>query len=117
MNKSGTTSKSDYRLRRQKPTAIAELIKQYLKSNSLNTAFNTHLVFSAWDDASGAAQYTVKKFFRDGKLYVTVSSSVVRSQLLFQKSALTDKMNAIVSSNELFCGPSGCRYVKDLIIK
>lgn len=110
-------NRPDYRLRRQKPTALAELIKQYLKGNSLNRAFNTHLVFAAWDDASGAGRYTIKKFFRDGRLYVTVSSSVVRSQLLFQKSALIDKMNALITGNELFCGTSGEKYVKDLIIK
>lgn len=110
-------NRPDYRLRRQKPTALAELIKQYLKGNSLNSAFNTHLVFSAWDDASGAGRYTIKKFFRDGRLYVTVSSSVVRSQLLFQKSALIDKMNALITGNELFCGTAGEKYVKDLIIK
>ena len=83
----------------------------------VNRAFNTHLVFSAWDDASGAGRYTIKKFFRDGRLYVTVSSSVVRSQLLFQKSALIDKMNALITGNELFCGTAGEKYVKDLIIK
>lgn len=110
-------NRPDYRLRRQKPTALAELIKQYLKGNSLNRAFNTHLVFSAWDDASGAGRYTIKKFFRDGRLYVTVSSSVVRSQLLFQKSALINKMNALITGNELFCGTAGEKYVKDLIIK
>lgn len=110
-------NRPDYRLRRQKPTALAELIKQYLQGYSLNRAFNTHLVFSAWDDASGAGRYTIKKFFRDGRLYVTVSSSVVRSQLLFQKSALIDKMNALITGNELFCGTAGEKYVKDLIIK
>lgn len=113
MNNSGN------RLRRQKPTALSELIRQYLRSNSLNRAFNTHLVFAAWDDASGAGQYTVKKFFRDGRLYVTVSSSVVRSQLGFQKAALIDKMNAIISGNEFFCPMpyDGGKYVKDLILK
>ena len=110
-------NRPDYRLRRQKPTPLSELIKLYLKSNSMSRAFNTHLVFSAWDDASGAGPYTVKKFFRDGKLYVTVSSSVVRSQLLFQEKVLTEKINALVSSNELFCGQAADGYVKDLIIK
>ncbi len=110
-------NRPDYRLRRQKPTPLSELIKIYLQSNSMSRAFNTHLVFSAWDDASGAGPYTVKKFFRDGKLYITVSSSVVRSQLLFQKKALIDKINTLVRDNELFCGKPADGYVKDLIIK
>lgn len=110
-------NRPDYRLRRQKPTPLSELIKLYLRGNSMSRQFNTHLVFSAWDDASGAGPYTVKKFFRDGKLYITVSSSVIRSQLLFQKKFLIDKINTLVRDNELFCGQATDEYVKDLIIK
>jgi hypothetical protein len=35
----------------------------------------------AWDQASGAAPYTIKRYFRDGKLFITLSSSVLCSQL------------------------------------
>ena len=112
-------NKSDYKLRRQSPTAFSELIRLYLKNSPLRDQFNSHLVFSAWDSASGAGPCTVKKFFRSGSgsLYVTVSSSVVRSQLLFQKTALIERMNAILSANEFFCGREGEKYVKNLIIK
>lgn len=110
-------NKPDYKLRRQSPTAFSELIRLYLKNSPLRDQFNSHLVFSAWDSASGAGPCTVKKFFRSGSLYVTVSSSVVRSQLLFRKTALIERMNALLSGNEFFCGGEGEKYVKNLIIK
>ncbi len=110
-------NRPDYKLRRQSPTALSELIRLYLKNSPLKDRFNSHLVFSAWDSASGAGPYTVKKFFRAGSLYVTVTSSVIRSQLLFQKSALLERMNSLISSNEFFCGQKGEKYVKNLIIK
>ena len=70
------------------------------------------------DAASGAGRYTVRRYFRDGKLYITVDSSVVRSQLSFQRDVLLEKINALLAQDELFtCDDprSGC--VKELILK
>ena len=62
-----------------------ELVKQYIRSMKLAAGLNTQRIFAAWDACSGAGEFTLKRFFRDGKLYITLSSSVVRNQLHFQK--------------------------------
>ena len=60
----------------------------------------------------------MRRFFRDGRLYITVDSSVVRSQLSFQRQALLDKVNALLAEDELFIhDPSGEGVVKELILK
>ena len=97
---------------------ISELVRLYLSSRGLSKGMSSHLVFTAWDNASGAGPYTVGRFFRDGRLYITLSSSVVRSQLGFQKKELLDKINALLDADELFPGKTpGGKYVKELILK
>lgn len=89
------------RLPRKNAISLGELLKDVIKAEHLDKGLNMRRVFAAWDQASGAEKYTIKKYFRDGKLYITVSSSVIRSQLLFQKAALVEKMNSILSEDEI----------------
>ena len=106
------------RVSRKSAVPLGELIQEYLKSSRLGSGHNTQRIFAAWDAASGAARYTVRRFFRDGKLYITVDSSVVRSQLSFQHQALLDKVNALLAEDELFIRDrSQGDVVKELILK
>lgn len=79
-----------------------EIIKQYIDNMKISAGLNTELVFQAWDEVSGAAQFTLNKFFRDGTLYITLSSSMVRSQLMFQRDALIKSINAKLLEEPLF---------------
>lgn len=106
------------RLPRKQAVGMGELIQMWLKDSHLTSGMNTHIIFSAWDEASGAGAYTVRRFYRDGKLYITLNSSVVRTQLGFQRDALIEKINSIISRNELFCTDD--KYVgavRELILK
>lgn len=106
------------RMARKKALSMDEVISMYIKSMKLTAGLNTQRIFAAWDEASGAAPYTLKRFFRDGKLYITLGSSVVRNHLSFQREALVDRMNAILSQDELFSGDDAkVSFVKELILK
>ena len=106
------------RVARKTALPLSELIHEYLRASKLTSGLNTQRIFAAWDAASGAARYTVRRFFRDGRLYITVDSSVVRSQLSFQRQALLDKVNALLAEDELFIRDrSGEGVVKELILK
>lgn len=106
------------RLARKKALSMDEVVRLYIESMKLSPALNTRRIFAAWDAASGAAPYTLKRFFRDGRLYVTLSSSVVRNQLSFQTGALIEKMNDFLSKDSLFAGDDvRVSYVKELILK
>lgn len=93
---------AEYRIQRKEALSIAQAVKLWMKSEHLGATFNTRRIFNAWDAASGASGYTLKRYFRDGTLHITLSSSVVRNQLSFQKDALIEKINRILEQDELF---------------
>lgn len=84
---------------RQNPEPLADAIPLFVRMNGLGKGLTSHLVFDAWDEASGAAQYSTGKFFKDGVLSVTIGSSVVRSQLLFRLDDIRDRLNALLKDN------------------
>lgn len=106
------------RVERKEPLEIGAILQDFLRVSHLSSGLNTQRVFAAWDDASGASRFTLKRFYRNGVLYITTSSSVVRSQLEYQKDMLVEKMNSILSGDELFVkDDSKVGYVKELRLK
>lgn len=107
-----------YRIKRKNAIPIASAIREYLRDAHLTTGLNTRLIFKAWDEVSGASSFTLKRFFRSGKLYITLNSSVARSQLLRQKDLLLDRLNDRLAKDEFFsqedCNVS---WVEDIILK
>ena len=97
---------------------MEEIVKQYVKSMKLAAGLNTQRIFAAWEACSGAAPFTLKRFFRAGTLYITLNSSVIRNQLYFQRDVLVEKMNAFLSADELFTADNRTvGYIKDLVLK
>lgn len=106
------------RINRKNAVTMEEAVLEFLKSTHLASQHNTHLVFKAWDEASGAEKYTLKKYFRDGKLYITLSSSVVCSQLQFRKQDILDRINSLLESDPLFIADDRfAGKVQQLILK
>ena len=105
-------------LQRRKARQIGELLPLYIKAMGLGAALNCHRIYEAWDEASGAGRYTLKKFYRDGKLYITLSSSAVRTQLGYQKDAIVARMNSQLEKDELFLKDlPKVSFVRELILK
>lgn len=106
------------RIQRKEAVSLADALKMMLEDAHMTASHNTRRIFEAWDTASGASRYTLKRFFRDGKLYITVDSSVVRSQLSFQKDALLAKINSLLGEDQLvISGDKATVTVKELILK
>lgn len=94
------------------------LVQEYIKQMKLAAGLNTQRIFAAWDACSGAGPFTLKRFFRNGKLYITLSSSVIRNQLYFQQRDLVEKMNAYLSQDELFTADNRTvNFIQELILK
>ena len=103
---------------RKEALSMGELLPLFVRSQGLSAGLNTHRVFAAWDEVSGVKEFTLKKFYRDGKLYVTLSSSMVRTHLEFQKNALLQSVNSFLENDQLFdrsCPKVG--MVKEIILK
>lgn len=95
-----------------------QIIPMFIRSMKLSSGHNTQRIFAAWDAVSGVPGYSLRKFFRDGKLCVTLSSSMVRSHLEFQKPALIQAINSCLENDDLFIKEGeGKEYVKEIILK
>jgi hypothetical protein len=113
-----TPEESPVRIHRKQALSMEELVQQYIKSMKLAAGLNTQRIFEAWDACSGAGPFTLKRFFRDGRLYITLNSSVIRNQLYFQKDALVEKMNAWLSEDKLFTSDNRTvGFIRELILK
>ncbi len=105
-------------IHRKEAVGMEEIVSQYIKSMKLAAGLNTQRIFAAWNDCSGAGEYTLKRFFRGGKLYITLSSSVIRNQLYFQREVLIEKMNACLEKDDLFTADNkSVGFIRELILK
>ncbi|MBR5043061.1 MAG: DUF721 domain-containing protein [Bacteroidales bacterium] len=107
-----------FRIKRKNALPLASAIKEYLRSSHLTTGLNTRLIFKAWDDVSGAGPFTLKRYFRKGKLYITLNSSVVRSQLAPRKEFLKEMINDRLGRDELFEQEDfNASWVEEIVLK
>ena len=106
------------RIERKTALGMEDLIREYIRAMKISSGLNVHRIFAAWDQASGAADYTIKRFYRGGRLYITLNSSVVRNQLAFQKEELTLKINSLLRQDTLFTQDDpNVSWVTELILK
>lgn len=105
------------RIGRKEAQGMSELIVQYIREMKLSSGFNRQRVFEAWDKVSGASRYTVDRFFRGGILYCTISSSVVRNTLYFQRDVLLKEINGYIESEGSYIDDGGGQPVKNIVLK
>lgn len=106
------------RLAHRDAIGMPDLMKAFVKHFNLSAGLNTQKLFDAWDKVSGAESFTLNKFFKGGTLYVTVSSSMVRTQLGFQKDSLIKAMNDLLEKDPLFMKDRNTvGYVKKIILR
>mgnify|MGYP002626470058 CR=1 FL=1 len=95
-----------------------QMVPMFVRAFKLTAGLNTQRVFAAWDEVSGAKDFTLGKFYRAGKLHITLSSSMVRNHLEFQKDAILQAINSILKNDKLFsqdCEKVG--FVKEIILR
>lgn len=106
------------RMERKYAQGLDSVMMLWIKQMHLGPQHNTRRVFAAWDEACGYPQHTIKRFYKDGVLTVTMTSSVLSNHLSMQKSALVKKMNAILQRDMLFLKDEpAVGFVKDIKIK
>lgn len=105
------------KLQYRRYTTLGDALRLLVRQYGLEPELERRRIYAAWDDASGAGPYTIRRYFKDGRLYVTLSSSVLRSQLSFQKADLVERINSLLSEDSMFSDGKGKKYVKELILK
>lgn len=104
-----------YKIKKSEAEPLESIMKLFIKRQGLTANMNCQLVFDAWDKVSGVASYTLNRFYKDGTLYCTISSSIVRNQLYFQKEAIVRDINREIESDKLFDRTKG--LVKTIVLK
>ncbi|MBW6500559.1 MAG: DUF721 domain-containing protein [Bacteroidales bacterium] len=96
-------------MRRSKTISLAEAMKDYIKEMNLEGRLREINLISSWEEMVGKAisSRTRKVYIRDGILYVHLSSSVVRNELLMLREVLKDKLNE----------KAGSEVIKEIILR
>lgn len=96
-------------MRRQSTQSIGEAIRSFLDQNHLNRKLLESRSEQIWREAMGAAiaGYTSKVELKGSKLYVTITSSALRQNLMYSRPAIILKLNQHV----------GGELIKDVILR
>lgn len=105
-------------LSRKEACSMDELISLYIKEMKLAAGLNRQRIFAAWDEVSGAAAYTVGRYVKNNVLYCSISSSVVRNRLYFQKDIILKDINEFLMNDDLFVKDGGDNFfVKGIVLR
>ena len=96
-------------MRRSKTISLAEAMKDYLKEMNLEGKLSEVGVINSWEETVGKAiaSRTSKIYIKDHILYVSLSSSVVRNELLMLRQELKEKLNQ----------KAGSEVIRDIVLR
>jgi predicted nucleic acid-binding Zn ribbon protein len=82
-------------MERSNTHSIAEAIRAYLKESKLEKPLKERQLVSSWESLLGrsVARATSKIYLKDGKLFVHLSSSVVKNELYMLQDEIIRKLN------------------------
>lgn len=106
----------DNRLRRKEAVGMEQLVQDFIREMKIASGVNNQRAVEAWNKVSGASGYTLDVSLDKGILYVTLSSSLVRNQLYFQRDVLVSRINECLESDSLFVKGNG-PAVRNVILK
>lgn len=86
-------------MKRENTQLISAILKEFIKEEHLEDGLQRVRIFQAWDLIVGeaGAKATSNKFFREGILYCTVNSSIIRTQLYYRKEDIVAQMNKMLN--------------------
>ncbi len=82
-------------VRKKNDLTLGEALKEFISSHKLQKGLDKVMVREAWASlmGNGVNNYTTGVELRDGTLYVSLSSSVLREELSHGKSKIIDLLN------------------------
>lgn len=87
-------------MKRNNTEQVGEVIRRLLRQEGLETPLNEYRLVDAWKDVVGEtiARYTTNIYIKNQVLYVYLSSSVLRQELMMSRQLLVRNLNAQVGS-------------------
>lgn len=88
-------------MKRENTQLIKDILQEFIKDEHLEDGLQRVRIFRTWDLVVGeaGARATTNKFFRDGILYCTINSSIVRTQLYYRKEDIALQMNKMLNDS------------------
>jgi aromatic ring hydroxylase len=86
-------------MKRENTQLIKAIIEEFIKEERLEEGLNRTRLFKAWDLVVGevGARATTNKYFKDGVLYCTINSSMLRTQMYYRKEDIISHMNKMLN--------------------
>jgi predicted nucleic acid-binding Zn ribbon protein len=96
-------------MRRSKTITLADAIKDYITEMNLGDKLAETSLLNSWEDIVGKAisSRTSKIYVKDHVLYIHLSSSVVRNELMMLRESLRNKLNE----------KAGKDVIKDIVLR
>ena len=96
----GEVSERRSLMKRNNTEQIGDVLRQFLRQQGLETPLNEYRLVDAWKDVVGPVitRYTTNLFIKNQILYVSLSSSVIRQELMMGREMLIRNLNAQVGS-------------------
>lgn len=87
-------------MKRNNTEQIGDVIRQFLRQEGLETPLNEYRLVDAWKDVVGSVimRYTTNLYIKNQTLYVHLSSSVIRQELMMGRELLVLNLNAKVGA-------------------
>jgi hypothetical protein len=88
-------------MRRSKTITLAEAVSDFIKEMNFGEKLTEAGIINSWEETVGKAisSRTTRIYIRDHILYVHLSSSVVRNELLMLREVLKEKLNQKAGSD------------------
>ncbi len=82
-------------MKRNNASQIGLLIRQFMRQNGMESPLNEYRLVEAWKDVVGPAiaKYTTNLYIKNQILYVHLSSSVLRQELMMGRDLLVKNLN------------------------
>lgn len=95
-------------MRKTNEQSLKEVLDQLLKAYKLDKGLSTVTIRKAWETQLGITvnKHTKDIGLRDGVLYVTIDSSVIRQELSYAKTKLKELLNK----------EAGSEIIKDIVL-
>ena len=85
-------------MKRTDPESIGKIIENFMHEEQLDTQMYEYRASAAWPQVVGPGvnRYTISRDVRQGVMYVKLSSSVLRQELMMGRSLLVKRINEMV---------------------
>ena len=87
-------------MKRKDAQQIGDMIRKFFRQNGLESPLNEYRLVQAWNDVVGPviSRYTTNLYIKNQILYVHLSSSVLREELMMGRDGLVRNLNQQVGA-------------------